>query len=380
LITHLISFMDQLAPLRFANTNRDFVTTLNKRVNEYFRENKLSRNANGEMVFKTVFMLLLYLAPYSLILSNTISSTIGLFILVVLMGLGVAGIGLSVMHDANHGAYSKSGWINSLIGYSLNFMGATSFNWKLQHNVLHHSYTNVHDEDEDISPRGALRLTPYGEWRRMHQYQHVYAWFLYGLMTLVWLTTKDFSRLYKYEKTGLIKNQKGNATKEWFVLILTKIFFIGYAFVLPLIYTPLLWWQILIGIFVAHYIAGFILAIIFQPAHVIEGTEYPLPDDERALENNWAVHQLLTTTNFGNNSKWFTWFVGGLNFQIEHHLFPNICHVHYEQISSIVKTTAQEFGLPYKTSRTFLSALAGHARLLRQLGQKPDLRPMEAKL
>ena len=144
-----------------------------------------------------------------------------------------------------------------------------------------------------------------------------------------------------------------------------------HIFVLPLILTSLFWWQIIIGIVAMHYIAGFILAIIFQPAHVIEGTEFPLPDETRTLENNWAVHQLMTTTNFGNKSKWFSWYVGGLNFQIEHHLFPNICHVHYHKIASIVKATAHEFGLPYKTSRTFIEALVRHARLLKQLGVKP---------
>ena len=120
-----------------------------------------------------------------------------------------------------------------------------------------------------------------------------------------------------------------------------------------------------------HYIAGFMLAIIFQPAHVIDGTEFPLPDNDRVLENNWAIHQLLTTTNFGNKSKWFSWYVGGLNFQIEHHLFPNVCHVHYRKIASIVKATAHEYGLPYKSATTFFGALQGHARLLKQLGLKP---------
>jgi linoleoyl-CoA desaturase len=287
------------------------------------------------------------------------------------MGLGLAGIGLSVMHDANHGAYSRKKWVNNLIGYSLNFLGGSSFNWKIQHNVLHHSYTNVHEEDEDISPRGALRLTPHSDWKRMHRYQFIYAWFLYGLMTIVWLGVKDFSRMLKYQVNGLAKAQRGNVAREWLILFATKLVFIGYGFVIPVLVTPLLWWQVILGIFIMHYLAGFILAIIFQPAHVIEGTEYPLPDESRTLENAWAVHQLLTTTNFGNNSRWFSWYVGGLNFQIEHHLFPGICHVHYRKISGIVRQTAEEFGLPYKTSQTFFSALVGHARLLKQLGARP---------
>jgi linoleoyl-CoA desaturase len=168
----------------------------------------------------------------------------------------------------------------------------------------------------------------------------------------------------------MIQANKGNVFTEWMILIVTKVFYVGYIFVLPLVLTSLMWWQIMIGILVMHVIAGFILAIIFQPAHVIEGTEFPLPDESRMLENDWAVHQLHTTTNFGNNSKWFSWYVGGLNFQIEHHLFPNICHVHYRKIATIVQSTAHEFGLPYKSSKTFFGALIGHGRLLKKLGAR----------
>ncbi len=365
--------MEKPTTLKFANTNREFAATLNKRVNDYFKMNNLSKHANAEMIVKTVFMFLLYLIPYFLIVFSVVTGYATLLLLVVVMGLGLAGIGLSVMHDANHGAYSKKAWVNTVIGYSLNFIGSNTFNWKMQHNVLHHSYTNVHEEDEDISPRGALRLTPHSDWKHMHKYQFIYAWFLYGLMTIVWLMVKDFTRLYKYQKNGMVKNHNANIAIEWTILLGTKLGYLGYILVVPAIFTALTWWQVILGIIIMHYIAGFILAIIFQPAHVIEGTEYPLPDANRTLENSWAIHQLLTTTNFGNNSRWFSWYVGGLNFQIEHHLFPNVCHVHYRKIAGIVSATAREFGLPYKTSRTFVSALIGHARLLRQLGQRPAL-------
>lgn len=357
--------------MKFATTYRDFVATLNKRVNDYFIRNNISRHANPEMVIKTIIMFILYIIPYLLIVTGVVTGIVSLIGLVVVMGFGLAGIGLSVMHDANHGAYSDKAWVNTLIGYSLNFVGANVFNWKIQHNVLHHSYTNVHDEDEDISPRGVLRMSPYSKWIHIHRYQFIYAWFLYGLMTIVWMVAKDFIRIVRYQKNGLVKKQKASITREWVILLCTKVFYVSYIFVVPLIFTALAWWQILVGIFMMHYLAGFMLAIIFQPAHVTEGTAFPLPDENRVLENNWAVHQLLTTTNFGNNSRWFTWYVGGLNFQIEHHLFPTICHVHYRKISRIVKETALEFGLPYKSVNTFLGALIGHARLLKQLGRQP---------
>jgi linoleoyl-CoA desaturase len=289
------------------------------------------------------------------------------------MGLGTVGIGLSVMHDANHGAYARKPWVNVAIGYSINLIGANAFNWKMQHNVLHHSYTNVHEEDEDISPRGVLRLTPHTNWKWIHKYQFIYAWFIYGLMTIVWLFFRDFERLIRYDKNGMAKKHSANITTEWIILIISKLVYIGYILIVPILVTSLMWWQVLIGVLLMHYIAGFTMAIIFQPAHVVEGADFPLPDEANMLENNWTVHQLQTTTNFGNKSRWFSWFVGGLNFQIEHHLFPNICHVHYRKISSIVKATASEFGVPYKSTNSFIAALYSHFRLLKQLGMKPEI-------
>jgi linoleoyl-CoA desaturase len=333
-------------PVTFAKTKLDFTAILNKRVNDYFKKNELTRHANLEMIIKTIIMFTLYFGPYGLIVSGVVTGMGWLVLLTVIMGLGLSGIGLSVMHDANHGAYSKKQWVN-------------------------HSYTNVDGEDEDISPRGVLRLSPHSSWKKMHKYQFIYAWFIYGLMTISWMVYKDFERISRYHKTGLAKRNNANIVTEWTIMIATKMIYVGYIFVIPLVFTPLAWWQILTGIFIMHYITGFILAIIFQPAHVIEGTEYPLPDESNTLETNWAIHQLLTTTNFSNNSRWFSWYVGGLNFQIEHHLFPNICHVHYRNISSIVRDTAREYGLPYKSTRTFVEALSMHGRLLKTLGARP---------
>lgn len=369
--------MQEKKPLNFAGTHRDFSTTLNRRVADYFKSNDIQRHANTEMVIKTVFMFGIYLVPYLLIVTGVVTGTWGLIASLLSMSIGTAGIGLSVMHDANHGAYSNRPWVNTLIGYSLNLVGACSFTWKIQHNVLHHTFTNVHEEDEDISPRGLLRLTPHSPWKWIHKYQHLYAWFFYGLMTIVWLFFKDFDRINRYHRKGLVTKQKANITREWLVLLVTKLIYIGYIFVIPVVFTPFAWWQVILAVISMHYFAGFLLAIIFQPAHVIEGSEFPLPNSaDNMLQTNWAVHQLLTTTNFGNRSRWFSWYVGGLNFQIEHHLFPNICHVHYRGIQPIVKETAEEFGLPYKSTRTFLEAVMKHAKLLKQLGVRPAATPV----
>jgi linoleoyl-CoA desaturase len=369
-------------PIRFSSARADFFTTLNQRVNEYFKSKNISRYANREMKIKTVVMFSTYFIPYVLMITGTITNPWIMLACCLIMGLGLAGIGLSVMHDANHGGYSNKSWVNNLLGFSLNLVGGNAFNWKVQHNVLHHTYTNIHDVDEDISPRGILRMTPHGDWKVIHQFQHMYAWFFYGLLTLVWVIFKDFVRIIRYQKDGMLKKQKASVGKEWLILIASKLLYISYIFVLPALLMPVTWWQIAIGFVTMHYIGGFILAIIFQPAHVIDGTEYPLPDDDGKMENSWAIHQLLTTTNFANNNRVLNWYVGGLNFQVEHHLFPNICHVHYKNISPIVKYTAEEFGIPYKAEPTFIGALVSHAKLLKELGQKPlqgKLRPVHAE-
>jgi linoleoyl-CoA desaturase len=359
---------------KFARGQAEFFATLTQRVNGYFTSNNIQRTANTEMVIKTVFMFALYITPYVLMITGTFTNVWGFLAWYFVMGLGKAGIGLSVMHDANHGAYSSKTWVNNLLGFSLNVIGGHAFNWKVQHNVLHHTYTNVHEVDEDISPRGVIRMAPGSTWKPMHRWQHIYAWFFYGLLTFVWIVFKDYHRLSRYHRDGLVKKQKASVTREWLVMLASKIFYTGYIFVLPVILLPVTWWQAFLGFFFMQYVAGFILAIIFQPAHVIEGTEYPMPDDEGNLENNWAIHQLHTTTNFGHRHKLFSWYVGGLNYQVEHHLFPNICHVHYRKISGIVESTAKEFGLPYKSKDTFVQAIAAHTRMLRELGRKPELR------
>jgi linoleoyl-CoA desaturase len=366
--------------LQFAKGQNEFLATVTQRVNQYFKSNKIERTANWHMVIKTITMFALYFGPYFLIITQTVTGGLGLLAMVVVMGVGVSGIGLSIMHDANHGSYSKKAWVNNLLGFSLNLVGGNAFNWKVQHNVLHHTYTNVHEVDEDISPRGVLRMAPTEVWRPFHRFQHLYAWFFYGLLTIVWIGFKDFGRLNRYHREGLVKKQKTTAIAEWSVLIATKIFYLFFLFLPALLVPEVSWWMPIVGFLIMHYIAGFVLAIIFQPAHVIEGTEYPLPDTDGNLENNWAIHQLHTTTNFGRKHRAFSWFVGGLNYQVEHHLFPNICHVHYRAIAPIVEKTAKEFGLPYKSKETFMEALVAHAAIMKELGKKPKLVEPELEL
>ncbi|MCH8904225.1 MAG: fatty acid desaturase [Bacteroidetes bacterium] len=356
--------------VRFAkDDNFTFVSTVRQRVNEYFTSNNISRFRNSTMIIKTIFMLSLYFIPYFVLLSGLVLNMWMVFGLFILMGLGISGIGLSIMHDANHGAYSKNPNVNKALGYLINLIGGSAINWKIQHNVLHHTFPNVDGVDEDIDPGPMLRLSPHQKRYKIHRFQHFYAWFFYGFMTMSWVLAKDYVQLLRYKKMGIIKSQNRTFRSLFLELTITKVAYYLYVIVLPLLIVPIPWWVLIMGVVVMHFLAGFILACIFQTAHVMPSNKYPLPDDKGNLENNWAIHQLITTTNYAPTNKLLSWFVGGLNYQVEHHLFPNICHVHYKNLATIVKATAEEFNLPYNSIPTYRQALLGHAKLLKSLGR-----------
>ena len=352
----------------------DFYKVLRKRVNQYFKDKNISRHANAQMVIKSIFMVALYVVPFVLMLTY-FQSTGMVLLMWILMGLGMAGIGLSVMHDANHNAYSKNQTINTIMSKLLLPIGGSPVNWRIQHNVLHHTYTNVPGMDEDIDTGVLMRFSPNQKRRKGHRFQHLYAWFLYGFMTIMWFSTKDFVQLERYKKKDLLKTQDVTYRFMLTSIIITKLFYVGTFFVLPLIFSSLPWYGVVGGYFLMHFIAGLTLGIIFQPAHVIPSSNYPVPDKTGNIETDWAVSQLMNTANFAPKSTWFSWYVGGLNFQVEHHLFPNICHIHYKKIAHIVRETAFEYNLPYYSYKTFADALYEHGKMLHKLG-KNDVVPV----
>lgn len=354
--------------IRFGNNQKDFYLTLKKRVDNYFKEKNISPYGNYTMIIKTIVMYAIYLSPFVLLLTQTFSSPWINILLIITMGVGMAGLGLAVMHDANHGGYSKNKKFNQLVSYTMTLIGGSSFNWKIQHNHLHHMYTNVEGHDEDIAPLGFLRFSPHAKHKKIHKLQFIYAWFFYGLMTLMWALTKDYQQIFRYRRMGLIKSD-AEYKKELAKLFFSKLIYYAIFLVLPFMVTDYSVWQILLGFFILHFVCGLVLAVIFQLAHVIEETTFPLPDDAGQLENNWAIHQLYTTADFAGRNKLLTWYAGGLNYQVEHHLFPTICHIHYAKIAKIVKDTAQEFNLPYHSHPTFLVALRSHTKMLYNLGR-----------
>jgi len=360
-------------PIRFSRKDSaQFFKTLNKRVNDYFKENKIKKTGNWKLHLKTVVMFTMFLAPYFLILTLNLPNWANL-LLTMVMGVGMAGVGMNVMHDGNHGSYSNKKWINKLMGSSIYILAGNVYNWQVQHNVLHHTYTNIHEHDEDMEAGRVLRFSKHSEWKKHHKFQHYYSVFLYGLLTFNWAITTDFQQMYRYMKRKLSYGKLPSAAMNWSTLVITKLLYITIWIVLPIIFVDIAWWKILLGFFIMHYVAGVILSITFQLAHIVDHADTPLPDESGTMKNTWAIHQLFTTVNFGTKNRIVNWFTGGLNHQVEHHIFPNISHVHYTKISKIVKQTAKEFNLPYNEYKTTREAIISHFKHLRELGKQPSL-------
>jgi len=323
-------------------------------------------------------MLALYFVPIITLNMGIVNSPWLLFSLYSLAGLGAAGIGMGVMHDANHGSYSKNRKVNKYLGYTMNLVGASASVWKIQHNVLHHTYTNINGADDDINPPFFLRFSPNTKRYWLHRYQYIYVWFFYGVSTLSWVISTDYIRMNRYYKMGFL-NKKNELRNEVLKIIGWKIAYFSFILIIPLIMIPIAPWMIILAFIGMHFVTGISLSIVFQAAHVMPTNDFPLPDENGLITNEWSIHQLATTSNFSPRNRFFSWSIGGLNYQIEHHLFPNICHVHYKKLSRIVAKTARQYGIPYHTKKTFISAIWDHILMLRQLG-KMEFAPIKQKI
>ena len=359
---------------RYSNElDREFSKTVSKRVNEYFSDQNIAKQGDYRMILKSILMLLGFFGPYALIVTYTFQNIGFYYLLWAIMGVAMAGIGMGIMHDSIHGSYAKNPVINKLLGLTLNLMGGNAYVWHMQHNVLHHTYPNIDETDDDIDIPVMLRMSPHQPRYWFHRFQHLYVWVLYAFATAFWVTSKDFVMLNKYKERNILK-EKNEYLKRLLNLIVWKIVYFGYLLVIPLVFVDQPWYMILSMFLVMHIIGGILLSVIFQPAHVFSGSEF-IKQSENQIERSWHKYQLQTTTNFKLNG-FMAWLSGGLNYQIEHHLFPNICHVHYPKISKIVRQTVKEFNMPYHLQKNLWAALYLHYDMLRELGKEPEKQPV----
>ncbi|GAB5557076.1 MAG: acyl-CoA desaturase [Schleiferiaceae bacterium] len=347
-------------------SSRDFQKNLSKKIKSYLDQHNGGK-ADGRYYFKAALMGLMYWGPFFTMLFVDLGSfTWAFFAMWIIMGLGMAGIGMNVMHDANHGSVSKYEFVNKLFGASLYLCCGNVFNWKVQHNYLHHQYTNIDGLDDDIDSGGLIRLHPEQEYKKHQKYQHIYGPFLYGLLTINWVFAKEFRQLVTYRKRGLTqKFSKGGFWQEILLLSAMKLVYFA-IFILTPVLLGYNFWAVFLGFLAMHFLCGFILSWVFQLAHIMPDVEHPeMP--EKVVAGDW-IHQLKTTANFKLPAI-FRHYVGGLDYQVEHHIFPWINHVHYPALSKIVKETAREMNVPYVEYESLKKALVSHMDYLKAMAK-----------
>ena len=354
--------------ITFSNRNNEFYQSLKVAVDEYFEKNKIKKTGDWRLYSKTIILVGAAITGYCFLMLTNLTAIPALLICAGL-GYVFACIGFSVMHDANHGSYSTKPWVNDIMGLTANALGASSFFWKQKHNILHHTYTNVDGLDDDIAKSPIIRQCESQRWVPAHKIQHLYLLPVYSLSSIFWIFFMDFTKYFtgKIYTTDAWKMTAKNKAIFW----LTKAGYLTFYIVLPMIKWGFFPW--LGGFLLLHAAMGLTLSIVFQLAHVVENTEFEHVDldETKHVETAWAIHELKTTSNFAMGSKVISWFVGGLNFQIEHHLFPKVSHVHYPAISKIVQQKCAEYNLPYNQYHTMLQAVASHFRVMKYLGKKP---------
>ena len=347
--------------------NNNFITSLRHEVNKYFIQNQIKKTANLNMYVKCILMLSIYVTPYCFMVLGYVDKSL-FWSCWLLMGFGMAGVGMCIMHDGNHNSFSNNRNINKIMGLTLQLLGGTYKNWKIQHNQLHHKYPNVIHHDPDVSPIKLLRFSPDSDYKKIYRFQFIYAWFLYGLMTFSFATIKEFKQLIEWSRNDIITASQFR--QLMLELIGWKIMYYFFILIIPILSLNISFLEWFSLFFLMHFVAGFLLAIVFQTAHIMPDCKH-LKYSEKLDLNTWAVNQLLTTSNYSPNNKLFSWLIGGLNYQIEHHLFPGICHVHYANISPIVKKVSSDYSLPYHYKQNFLQAIISHGKMLYYLGQEP---------
>lgn len=356
-----------MAKVTFNNKKSVFYNTLKFNVDQYFTSNNIKKTGNWELYIKTIVLIPAALFLYIFLLSVSLPAIVAVPLCAIL-GFVLASIGFNVMHDACHGSYSSRKWVNEVLGLTLNALGGNAFIWKFKHNIIHHTYTNVDGLDDDIGKSPIMRQCTTQKWVPAHRFQHIYVLLVYAISSIAWVALMDFTKYFtrRIFSTPLQKM----STNDHIIFWLSKALYALFYVVIPIYFVGAGRWAI--GYISMEVTLGLTLALVFQLAHVVEHAEFEAAGIEpKLIENEWAAHQVKTTVNFAPKNWLINWYVGGLNHQVEHHLFPRISHVHYPAISNIVKKTCEQYNLPYNTIPTMSKSIASHFRMMKKLGEKP---------
>lgn len=350
--------------VRFSNQSPTIYRDLRAIVNAYFKDMNISPTGNFGLYFKTGMLLSILIGLYVHLVFFTPPWPWSL-IECLFLGIIVAMIGFNIMHDGAHGSFSKRSWVNELAGLTVNFLGANVFLWKTKHNTVHHTFTNVDGVDDDLDAGVFLRLSPQQKHLPLHRYQFLYFPLIYSILYFYWVFFSDYKKYFS-GKVGVIPISK-MTLKNHLVFWGFKIWYLFAFIIIPIHTAGFIPW--LVGYLLFGTVTGIVLSIVFQLAHTVEDAQFPEPDQSNRLEDEWALHQLKTTANFATRKRWVTWVTGGLNHQIEHHLFPHISHVHYPKISLIIKNYCLQNNLPYVHYSGVRLAFKSHIRHLKNLGR-----------
>jgi linoleoyl-CoA desaturase len=350
--------------LRFTR-QRDFRKTLNERVDAYLRDNHLPARDVPAMYWKTAVVLAWWLVTYLLLILGHFPGWANL-VLCLVWAFAIASVGFNVMHDANHGGYSDHPMVNKIVSLSAEMLGMSGFRWRTKHNVWHHTYTNIAGFDDDVETFGLMRLTPRLPWKPFYRAQAWYYPLIYSMIAFDFILRDFMMALFGKSDANHVYPKMSVSDKVIFWG--GKIFYFLIVIVIPLQVFP--WWQVLIGFVLMMLTVGMIMAVVFQLAHINGDVEFPEPvGSPQHIDNEWAVHQVETTADFAPTNWLLNFYVGGLNYQIEHHLLPHVCHLNYPRLAPIVKATCAEFGIRYTCYSTWREAFTCHLRELQALGQ-----------
>jgi len=337
------------------------------RVRELTADARLMHRAYLVLWAKAAFVLGWALASYIVLVFVDASAPV---VVAASLSLGVAssGIGFMIMHDANHDAFARRRSVNRVMSLSLDLIGGSSYVWSAKH-LAHHTYPNVTDHDPDIDALPFGRFDPAQDRRPWHRFQHLYLWLFYMVVTMRWQFITDFTFL-RAGKAGRTKLRppSGAALAS---LVAGKLVFVTWAIAVPLLLHPLL---PVAGVFLlTSAVASLTLTTVFQLSHCVAEAEFvdPMTDDRI---RTWQVHQVESTVDFAHRNRLLSMYVGGLNHQIEHHLYSRLPHTLYGRIAVIVEQEAGRHGIAYLHHPTFRRALRAHTAWLKQMGRS-DPRP-----
>ncbi len=361
---HIDHIADGDSRLKFA-ADQGFQKELRRRVETFIREQGIQERDRPAMYLKTAVVLLAFALSY-IALVCLAQAWWQALPLALLLGFTTALIGFNIQHDGGHRAYSDRPWVNKLMAMTLDMVGGSSYVWRWKHAVFHHMYVNVHGHDTDIELGVFGRLAPEQPRRAVYRWQQWYLWPLYGVMVMKWHFYDDFRDVI----TGRMGVNPFPRPRGWELALFVggKLVFLTLAFGLPLLLHPL--WQVAIFYAITVAVTGVVLSVVFQLAHAVEEARFPTPEPGTSrMAEAWAVHQVGATVDFAREDRLVSWLVGGLNFQIEHHLFPTLSHVNYPAIAGVVEATCKEYGVPYAANPTFGGAVASHFRWLKRMGR-----------